>query len=322
MIKRRLLVALVMVVAMAPGTEATAQAYPGKPIRMIFGSSPGSATDLVSRVYAEQASKHLGVPIVVEARPGGGGVVAARLGASADPDGYTILFITSGVMTYPATVKNLGIDMKTAFAPIIHLSTGSFVLAASPKLPVKNLRELVAHAKANPGKLNYGSSSSLYTLLHAQLESRAGVLDVVPVMYKGAGDVLIAVLSGQVHYGYFSAQLISQQIERGALVAIAATGSARNPVLPNVPTISEEAYPGFDFSFWDAVVAPRQTPPVIQDALWTAFYTGAQAPVVKESTRLGGKVATLMKRDEFARYYLRELDQTTELALRVGLKPE
>lgn len=322
MIKRRLLVALVMVVAMAPCTEAAAQAYPSKPIRLLFGSSPGSATDLVSRIYAEQTSKHLGVPIVVEARPGGGGVVATRQVAAADPDGYTIMFITSGAMTYPATVKDLGVDMKTAFAPVIHLSTGSFVLAMSPKAPAKSFRELVVYAKANPGKLNYGSSSSLYTLLHAQLESRAGTLDIVPVMYKGAGDVLIAVLSGQVHYGYFSALLISQQIERGALVPIAVTGSSRNPVLPNVPTISEEAYPGFDYSFWDAIVAPRQTPPGVQDVLWTAFHTAAQASVVKESTRSAGKVATLMKRDEFARYYIRELDQTTELALRVGLKPE
>ena len=254
---------------------AHAQAYPQKqPIKMIVPFPPGGPTDGMARIVSERLGAALGQSIVVENRGGGaGGSVGAKSVAAADPDGYTILLTPGGSLTTgPAVHKNIGYDPLKAFAPVAQLMVTPQFICVHPSLPVKTLPELVAYAKAHPGKITYGSQGfGTGTHLLTELLKLDTGIDIVHVPYRGSAPMLAAILAGEIQMVTDPSTTVLPQIQAGHVRPLAVITSARSPKLPDVPTTAEVGYPQLNSPFWLGVVAPAGTPPAIVDRLNAAL---------------------------------------------------
>lgn len=245
---------------------AVAQPYPDKSIRAVLPFPPGGGTDGMARVILPRMSQGLGQPIVIDNRAGAGGVLAADIVAKSAPDGYTILFASSTGVTATPSLYKLPYDSIKDFAPITLLATASFILAVHPQVAANSVSQLVTLAKAKPGSLNYASGGVGSPLhLNAELfKSRASV-NLVHIAYKGGVPAVTAVLAGeaQVIFGSFATTL--PQAKAGRLRALAVTSPARSPLLPELPTMIESGYRGFNVQAWNSLEAPAGTPaPIIQ----------------------------------------------------------
>jgi tripartite-type tricarboxylate transporter receptor subunit TctC len=259
----RLLAALALVGAFS--APAAAQDYPNRAINIIVPLAPGGGTDLLARVLAEKLREKFGQPVTVENRSGAAGNIGADAVFKAAPDGYTLLF------TQPAPlVVNEAMYAKLTFeperfVPVALVSQQDIMLAANPKLPAKNLQELIAYAKANPGKLNFGSSGAgSAPHLAAELFSSMAGIKMVHVPYKGSGESQRATLAGDVDLTFFAFSTALRHAKAGKLRALGVGGTQRNPQAPDVPSISE-VLPGYSAASWTALVAPPETPkPMVQ----------------------------------------------------------
>ena len=259
----RLLAALALVGAFS--APAAAQDYPSRAINIIVPLAPGGGTDLLARVLAEKLREKFGQPVTVENRSGAAGNIGADAVFKASPDGYTLLF------TQPAPlVVNEAMYAKLTFeperlVPVALVSQQDIMLAANPKLPAKNLQELIAYAKANPGKLNFGSSGAgSAPHLAAELFSSMAGIKMVHVPYKGSGESQRATLAGDVDLTFFAFSTALRHAKAGKLRGLGVGGTQRNPQAPDVPSISE-VLPGYSAASWTALVAPPETPkPVVQ----------------------------------------------------------
>jgi tripartite-type tricarboxylate transporter receptor subunit TctC len=262
--------------------QATAQDYPRKqPIKMIVPFPAGGPTDGMARIVADRLGTVLGQSIVVENKGGGaGGSVGAKAVASADPDGYTILITPGGSLTTgPAVHKNIGYDPVKAFLPVAQLIETPLIIAVNPSLPVKSMAELVAYAKANPGKVSWGSQG-FGVAPHLVLELfklEAGV-NIVHVPYRGTAPMLSAILANEVQVVADPMTTSLPHIQAGKLRPIAIAGDERTPKLPNVPTVVEAGFPKLQSPFWLGVVAPAGTPRAIIDKLNAAFRESLKPP--------------------------------------------
>ena len=250
--------------------SALAQTYPTRTINIVIAFPPGGPTEGVVRLLAEKLSLSLGQPVVIENRPGGaGGSVGTRSVASAAPDGHTLLLSPPGpLVVAPVIYKNIGYDPAKAFTPIAALLSISQMLVVNPAVPVKSVQELVAYAKANPGKIffpspGYGTQPHL---LGELFKLMAGV-DIVHVPYKGPAAAVTDLLAGQVQMLFESIGPLLPYIEAGKLRALAVTGEARDPQLPNVPTTIESGFPELQSTFWTGILAPAGTPASIVNRL-------------------------------------------------------
>ena len=263
MIRRAMLVAAVLSLC----SHAVAQSWPTRPLRLIVPTAPGGGTDFTGRLVAAKLSESLGQQVVVENRGGGGGSVGADNAAKATPDGYTLLL--GSIATHavnPALYKKLPYDQIKDFAPVSLIGTVPNVLVVHPSLPAKTFAEFISYAKANPGKINYGSSGvgSPPHLSMELLRSLTGI-NLVHVPYKGAGPALADLLGGQVQAMCTSLAGQITFIKSGRVRALGVTTAKRNPQLPEVPTIVESGVPGYEVTIWYAVFAPAATPkPVVQ----------------------------------------------------------
>jgi tripartite-type tricarboxylate transporter receptor subunit TctC len=242
-----------------------AQQYPTKPIRLIVPFPAAGTTDIVGRILAEYTGKVLGQQIIVDNRPGAGGNLGTELAMRAPADGYTLVLCTIGTCAINASIyPRLNFDMTRDFAPVILAGGVSNVLAVNNELKARNVKELVALAKASPGKLIYGSSgygSSPH--LSAELfKSMAGV-DITHVPYKGSAPAILDLRGGKIQMFFDNAPSILPQVKGGAVRALATTGTKRSPALPDVPTMEEQGFKGFVISPWWGVLAPAKTPPAI-----------------------------------------------------------
>lgn len=253
---------------------SSAQDYPNKPIRVVVPFPPGGPTDGMARVVSDRLGKLLGQTIVIDNRGGGaGGSVGAKSVATADPDGYTILMTPGGSLTSgPAVHANIGYDPLTAFAPVAQLITTHQFICVHPSLPIKSLPELVAYAKANPGKVSYGTQGfgTGNHLLTELLKLEAGI-NIVHVPYRGSGPMLAAFLTGEVQMVIDPSTTVLPHIQSGSVRAIAVTSSERSAKLPDVPTAAETGYAKLNSPFWLGVVAPAGTRPEIIEKLNAAF---------------------------------------------------
>jgi tripartite-type tricarboxylate transporter receptor subunit TctC len=260
--------------ALQAATPAQAQAYPNRPIRVVVPFPAGGPTDTMARIVSDRLGQVLGQSIVIENRGGGaGGSIGAKFVAAADPDGYTILITPGGSLTTgPAVHKNIGYDVEKAFAPVALLMTSPLILGVHPDVPAKTVRELVDHAKANPGKLSWGSQGfGVAPHLLLELFKLDNDVNILHVPYRGTAPMLAAVVAGEVQVVADPTTTALPHVESGRLRALAVTTEQRSPRLPNVPTTAEAGFPKFKSTFWLGVVAPAGTPPEIINKLNTAF---------------------------------------------------
>src|SRR5712691_5069069 len=255
------LACLLILVVVLGGVEASAQTYPSKPIRIVVPFAAGGAVDTLARLIGAKLTDALGQPVIVENRAGAGGNLAADAVAKSAPDGYTILLTTNGHAIAPAVYRALSFDPVKDFVPVTQLVASSLLLVTASKLPVASTQELIALAKSKPGQLNYGSTG-IGNPLHLTMEmlkSAAGI-DVVAVPYKGDAPLNTALIAGEVDMAIVPLATARPHVESGAIRALAVTGAARSPSLPDVPTIAESGVAGFESSSWQGFFVPANTP--------------------------------------------------------------
>lgn len=303
-----------MLVLMTSATAAIGQEaenYPNRPIKLIVPYPPGGSTDPAARLLADRAGSHLGQPIVVENLSGAGGTIGTAALARSAPDGYTLLLHTSTMSTYPTLNKNLPFDVTRDFAPVTLAVTGAYLLVVNPSLPVNNVAELIAYAKANPGKLNYGSAGvGTGAHLVAEMFLKAADIDVVHVPYRGSGLAVAGLVGGEIQMLVDTLSGSRSLVESGKLRAIAVTGSERSPQMPNIPTVAESGVKDFSATYWLGIFAPAKTPQPIIDKLYNAFETALDGePVRSKMYELGNEARALSPAeftsvldDDIARY--------------------
>jgi len=259
-VSKQILAALGLAVA---GAGAVAQPYPSKPIRFVVATAAGGASDIVARTLAERMQEGLGQPIVVEAKPGANGNLAAEYVAKSAPDGYTMMMGTIGVMAInPSMYRKVAFDPLTDFVPVAPLVSFANILVVRPDLPVKNVEELIEYARANPGRLRYGSPGSggsphMAMVVFGQMNN----LDIVHVPYKGAAAALNDLLGGHIDMAFSDPLVTTPQVNAGRVRALAVSGPQRLESAPDIPTVAEAGVPGYAVVGWLGIVVPAGTPP-------------------------------------------------------------
>ena len=260
--------------------QALAQPYPSKPIRLVVGFPPGGAADFVSRAFQEPLGKALGQPIVVDNRPGAGSSIAAEHVAKSAPDGYTLLIASpSSILVNPVITPKAGFQPLKDLVPVSKVSSSPLILAVNPAVPASSVKELVAHAKQNPGKLNFatsgnGSAPHLAAVLFVRL---AGV-DMVHVPYKGGAPAVQSVLAGDTQLSFATPPSVLPLVQAGRLRALAITSRAATPLIPGVPGMAEAGLSDYEIGFWYGFFVPAGTPPEIVRRLFEATSPVVNAP--------------------------------------------
>ena len=264
---KKFLIALSLAIASSVGVAA--ETWPAKAVHIIVPFPPGSSPDLVARMLTDKLAQALGQPVIVENKPGAGGNLGTGLVAKAEPDGYTLgLSIPGPLAVNTVLYKKMEYDPFTELAPITLVALSPNVLIVNPSLGVNTVKEFIDYVKARPGKLNYGSvgNGSASHLTMELLKMQAGI-DIVHVPYPGSPQVNTAILANQIQAGFVVPGTAMPLVQSGRVKALAVTSSAKSPVLPDLPTVAEAGFPGFESSAWIGMVAPAKTPKPIIDRL-------------------------------------------------------
>ncbi|TMH88687.1 MAG: tripartite tricarboxylate transporter substrate binding protein [Betaproteobacteria bacterium] len=312
-------------VALFFASEALAQAYPSRPVKLAVGFAPGGAADFVARVLAEPLSKTLGQPIVVENKPGAGSSIAAESVAKAAPDGYTVLIASpSSILVNPVLNPNPGFQPLRDLAPVGKVSASPLVLAINPNVGVSSLRELIGHAKRNPGKLNFASSGNgAAPHLAAVLFERLAGVEMVHVPYKGGGPAVQSVLAGDTQLSFATPPSVLPLVNAGRLRALAVTSRERTPLVPGVPGMAEAGLPDYEISFWYGFFVPAGTPAEIVKRLFDA--TGGvlqNAEVNRALAKEGTEASGSRSPQDFAAFLAEDTLLWTRLVKESGAKPD
>jgi tripartite-type tricarboxylate transporter receptor subunit TctC len=311
---------LAPLLARTASAQASAPAWPTKPIRIIVPLTPGSASDVMARIVADQLAAQLGQPIIVENRPGAGNTIGMSAVAKAEPDGYTILVNSSTHTVTPATRSNLGFEM-TDLAAVIPLGNMPVVMIFNPSKGYKKVGDFVAYAKANPGKINYtsaGAGNSSH--LNGERFRLAAGIEAVHLPFKGAPEATTEVIAGRADF-YFSPLVNALSlIKEGTVQALSVSGSARASALPDVPTTVEAGYPNSEYNFWVGMFAPAKTPADIRTRLYTESAKALQSPATRD--RLAGLGADPMPLNsaQFEALVKTEIETNTQLVKAAGIK--
>jgi tripartite-type tricarboxylate transporter receptor subunit TctC len=288
-------------------SQAVAQDYPNRPVRLIIPFPPGGSNDVVGRLVANQLSEKLGHKVFVDNRGGAGGVLGTEAAANAAPDGYTLLVVSIAHAVNPALYK-LNYDPIKSFAPISIMATGPNVLAVNPTLPVKSVKELVALAKEKPGQVDYASAGvGSFQHLGGELFKLVAGVNLQHVPYKGGGPAMQDVIAGHVKVMFSSLVQTTPFIHSGQLRALGVGGAKRNPVLPDVPTIQEAGVPGYVADNWWGIVAPAGTPQPIVERLYKDIQETLKSPELTAAFAREGAEAVTMSTAEFSSYMEREI---------------
>ena len=281
-----LFLAILSLLALSPCVRAE---YPDKPIRMIIGYAAGGAADKLIRPIAERVSKIIGQPFIMEYRPGAGASIALDLTAKAEPDGYTLHITDSGPMTILPSLRKLGYDPLKDFTSIAMIAGGGTVIVVRPDSAAKDVPSLVALAKKDPAKWSYGTSGiGGVGHLAGEQFNRLENLNITHVPYKGGNPAVVEVLGGHVPFLFSSLGAAATQIEAGTLKALAVTSLKRSVMLPNVPTLDEAGYKGFDAAVWFGVVGPKGLPASVTTKLVPAFSQAMKDPALIKSIQADG----------------------------------
>jgi tripartite-type tricarboxylate transporter receptor subunit TctC len=301
--------------------SAAAQSYPNRPIKLIVPFPAGGPPDVIARVVAEAMSARLGQSVVVDNRPGAGATIGTRSVANAEPDGHTLLFgSTTSLSIGPALFKNLDYDPVKSFTPVAGISSGPMVVVVHPSVPVKTVQELVAHAKANPGKLNYGSGVASPPHIAWGLFTVVTGTDIVFVPYRGMAPAMSDLISGQIQMMIDGTGPLRPHIQEGTIRALAVTGKTRSADFPHLPTMIESGYPDYVLAFWTGIVAPAGTSPAIVARLNTVINDGLTSAALKDALARFNVEANIASPQEFSTMLTQEAEKWAGIVKATGIK--
>jgi tripartite-type tricarboxylate transporter receptor subunit TctC len=313
----RTVIALVVALA-AAAVQAQTPQYPNKPIRIIVGPGP----DVLSRIIGQKFTEAWGQQTVVDQRPGGGGVISAELASKAPADGYTLLMMTSSY-TINAVLQKTSYDIVRDFAPIGLCVMSPYILSVNPSVPARTIQELIALAKARPGQLNYASAGNGTGphLAGEMLKNRAKI-DIVHVVYKGAAPAMIDLMGGQVQMFFQTGPGSLAQVKSGKIRALAVTGAARSPHLPDLPTMIESGMPGFEANGWNGLVAPAGTPKALLARLSAEVTRIMGDPGVSQKIAEVGwdRVSNGATPEQFAKFIVEDIARYAKVIKDTGAK--
>jgi tripartite-type tricarboxylate transporter receptor subunit TctC len=300
----------------------SAQPYPNKPIRMIAVSAPGGGTDLLARTFAQGISDGLGQTVVIDNKPGGGGIIATETLAKAAPDGYTILMSNTSHSVLPSLHAKLPYDPIKDFAPVSLVALSHSLLLVHPSLPVKSVRELIELARAQPGKLNYASGTTGASAhFGAELLKLMAGVNIVQVPYKGTAGQLTALLGGEVQMTFSTMPPALPLVQAGRLRAIAIGSPKRSSALPDVPTVAE-TLPGFDIGAWNGILAPAGTPQAIIMRLNAEIVKITNNREARERATSQGAELVSDTPQEFAAYIKTQIARFAKVVKATGMRPD
>jgi tripartite-type tricarboxylate transporter receptor subunit TctC len=309
---------------MALTGAAGAQDYPTHTITLVVPFAPGGSTSIVGRVIADKMSQLLGQSIVIDHRPGAGGTVGTKYVAKSDPDGYTLLLGYTGTLAIgPSLYKEVGYDPRKDFAPIGMIGNAPSVLVVHPSFPATTVAELIAFAKANPGKVNFGSAGvGSVNHITGEYFARSAGISLVHIPYKGTGPALTDLLGGHIPMALAPIPPVHANVEAGLLRALAVTGKTRNSLMPDVPTIAEMGLPGFEASLYYGLVAPPGTPQPVIDKLNSALREALASDEVKKQLGADGTEITPSSPQEYADFLGKDASKWAELVKASGVEQE
>jgi len=300
------------------------QAYPTKPLRLVVGFSPGGSTDVTARILAERMSASMGQQLVVDNRAGAGGNIGADLVAKSNPDGYTILMATTGVMAFNHYLyAKLPYSAERDLAPVTQIGALPLILVVPASLPVKSVKDLIALAKSQPGKYSFGSSGvGGTTHVTAELFKALAKIDIVHVPYKGSGQMMGDLLGGQVQIAFDQIASSIAHVKSGRLRALGITTAKRSTLLPDMPTIAEAGVPGYEATSWNGFAVPAGTPKAIISRLQQETQKAVNLPEVKEKLFGLGIEAIAGTPEQFAALIKSERAKWVPLLKKIGVEPQ
>ena len=315
--------ALALACALPLAAFAQAPAWPAKPITLVVGSAPGGSNDTFARAIGKKLSEALGQPVVVDNKPAGGGVLANAFVAKAPPDGYNLVVLSSTFTTGAAIRNNLQYDAIKSFKPVALLGKGPLLVTVPADSPFKTIGDLVAAAKAQPGKLNYGTSGA-GSINHfaTELFADAAGIKLTHVPYKGMGPATNDLLGGQIQVLVASAPSILGQVKGGRVRALAVTSASRSPVVPDLPALEQSGYKGSASELWWGLLAPAGTPQPVVDRLNAEINKIVMSAEMKEFFLKEGAEPATMKPAEFEAFIAAEIERWKQVAKAADIKPE
>jgi tripartite-type tricarboxylate transporter receptor subunit TctC len=305
-----------------PGTVSAQSDYPNKPLRLIVPFPPGGSTDIVGRIVALRLSEKLGQPIVVDNRGGAGGTIGTDAAAKAAPDGYTLAVgTTSTHAVAPGAYSKLGYDPVKDFAPVSLVAVTPYLLVVNAQVPANSLKEFVTLAKSQPGKLNYASAGAGSTThLAMEMLKDVAAINVVHIPYKGNGPAEVAVLAGEVQAIFGSMPALLAQVKAGKLRPLAVGTARRSPAVPDVPTVAELGYPGFEAALWLGIVAPAGTPARAIERLARELNGIVATPAFREAMDKNGAEPISNTPEQFATLIRQEAERYGKVVKALGIK--
>jgi tripartite-type tricarboxylate transporter receptor subunit TctC len=315
--------AAVVVAVCAACTSVLAQQFPTKPIRMIVPFAPGGNTDIIARAFTLKMGETLGQQVIVDNRGGAGGAIGTEAAARATPDGYTLIMVSAAHTINPAMVKKLNYDSVKDFTPLGVIADVPTALVVHPSLPAKNVKELIAIAKAKPGTLNY-STAGRGTVGHlaAELLASTAKIKLTAIHYKSAGLALIDVIAGNVHFQFASMPAALQQTRTGKLRLIAQTGETRSPASPDVATMQEQGLKGFVVSSGFALFGPAGMPRPLIERINGALVKALNDPSVKDNLSKQGADVVASTPEQHDKFNRNEIAKWIKVARQAGIEPE
>lgn len=310
--------------AVALTASVSAQDYPAKPIRMIIPFPPGGGSDVAGRVVASALSERLGRQVIVDNRPGAGGIIGTELAANAQKDGYTLLMVSLAHTVTPWLHDLKGrYDTIKSFAPVAIIAASPVVLVVNPSVPAQSVADLVAFAKKQPGKLQYASAGiGSVTHLAGELFKYSAKLDILHVPFKGAAPATLDVVAGHTHLLFGGLLATVPHVRSGRLRALGVGSLKRNPILPDVPAIAEAGVPGYETVNWFGLVAPAGTPPAIIERLHREVSAAQSQPEVQKQFDADGAAVLRMRPAEFQAYMIADMNKWERVVKEGGIKAQ
>ncbi len=317
------IVAQAAILLVACSASAWAQTYPTRPVKIVVPFAAGGPADNYARFMAQRLQEQLGQSFVVDNKPGGGSVIGTDLAAKAPADGYTLLMMSNTHTVNETLLQNKPFALMRDFIAVAPINYSDLVLVANPSLPDAKLADLIKHAKAQPGKINYASSGpgTPYHMAGELFKSMAGIY-LVHIPYKGSSGARTDVIGGQVELMFDAVTTMTEQVRAGKVKAIATTGKARSAVMPDVPTMAEAGVPGYEATIWLGLMAPKGTPKVVVDRLNEAVSKIANQPDVKQLWTKQGAVPMVMSPEVFDKYTRDDIAKWEKVIKTAGIKAD
>ncbi len=300
---------------------ALAQAYPAKPVRLIVPYATGGGTDILARLFAQKLGEAWNQSVVVENKPGADGIIGSEQVAQSPPDGHTLMLVVAAHVINPSVKAKVPFDVIKDFTPVTLVAQSPWVVVVNPAVPANSIKELVALAKAQPGKLSFGSSEPSSRLAGEQFKALAGV-DLLHVPYKGGSQIMTDMLGGHIQVGFTSVLTVLQHYKSGKLRVLAVSGGVRSPSMPDIPTVGEAGLAGYDPTAWYGMYASPGTPKEVVAKIQREIARIAQLPEVRERLLQLGALPVASTPEEFAAFTRAEHAKFAKLVATAGIKPD